>query len=621
MKYNQRPGQLNQAWLFFVGSVVAVAVLIALLMWKPAEPKQPLVVYCAAGLRLPVQEAAKAYEAEYGIPVQLDFRGSNTLLSTIELAERGDLYIPADDNYIQLARDKKLVDEAVPLARMTPIIAVRKGNPKGIQSIQDLLDKDVGIVQADPERAAVGKLTQTALTRSKQWDKLKAKTKVFTATVNDAANDVKLGAGGIDAGIIWDALLPQYPDLDGVAAPELATAPAEVMVGLLYKSQQPAAARRFMRYLHASDKGLASFAKHGFEPVESEPWSDSIKVYADQKLERILQPIVFAYQEAYQRPVEVIGSASGQTQPADMDLIVFEGPAGKQAQLDKRVAELIPLTQGENGLSVGVTAKCVQPTAALHFARYLAARDRGLAQLAKQDFDVVEGDAWADQPNIRLHIGAMLRPAVEQTLKDFEQREGCSIDPIYNGCGILVGQMRTGDHPDAYFSCDVSFMTKVDDLFLGALDISANDLVIIVNKGNPKKIAGLEDLTRSDLKIGLAHEEQSAMGALTHDLLRKAGLYDRVKVAVNTPTGDLLVNQLRAGNLDAVIACKSNAKKAAADVDVVRIGLPDAVAVQPFAIGKDSKHKQLTARLLDALRTPRSRSRFEDTGFEWRVKE
>ncbi len=34
----------------------------------------------------------------------------------------------------------------------------------------------------------------------------------------------------------------------------------------------------------------------------------------------------------------------------------------------------------------------------------------------------------------------MLRPAIEETIQAFEQREGVRVIRIYNGCGILVGR-------------------------------------------------------------------------------------------------------------------------------------------------------------------------------------
>jgi ABC-type molybdate transport system substrate-binding protein len=68
-----------------------------------------------------------------------------------------------------------------------------------------------------------------------------------------------------------------------------------------------------------------------------------------------------------------------------------------------------------------------------------------------------------------------------------------------------------------------------------------------------------------------------------------------------------------------VIAYVSNATEAADELEAIAIkDIPCAVAVQPVAVGKDSTYKQLTGRLLDALRSPESRQRFEAHGFHWR---
>jgi hypothetical protein len=60
-----------------------------------------------------------------------------------------------------------------------------------------------------------------------------------------------------------------------------------------------------------------------------------------------------------------------------------------------------------------------QPKQALHFARYLAARDKGLAKYREFGFQPVDGDAWTEQPEITLYSGSMLRPAIEKTIIDF----------------------------------------------------------------------------------------------------------------------------------------------------------------------------------------------------------
>jgi molybdate transport system substrate-binding protein len=174
--------------------------------------------------------------------------------------------------------------------------------------------------------------------------------------------------------------------------------------------------------------------------------------------------------------------------------------------------------------------------------------------------------------------------------------------------------------PDAYFACDVEFMAQVKELFPGAEDISQNELVILVKKGNPFGVSSLGDLTKPGLRVGIGHEKQCAMGWLTQRTFREGGVQDGVmkNVVVQTPTGDMLVNQMRSGSLDAAVAYLSNAAGSAEHLDAIRIqGLPCSVATQPFGTAKDSKHKHLTERLLHAIRADTSQQRFESEGFRW----
>ncbi len=134
----------------------------------------------------------------------------------------------------------------------------------------------------------------------------------------------------------------------------------------------------------------------------------------------------------------------------------------------------------------------------------------------------------------------------------------------------------------------------------------------------------MNDLGKPGLRVGVGNEKQCALGALTQETLKQGGVHDPVmdNVKVQSPTGDLLVNELRTGSLDAVIAYVSNGTAAADQLDAIAIkDIPCSVAVQPVAVGKDSAYKQLTGRLLDALRSPESRRRFEAYGFHWKAAE
>ena len=157
-----RCGAANRTLLAFA---VAVVVLIGLIVWfmhnRPqANAAKLLMVYCAAGLREPMAAVAEEYQKEFGVEVRCSYGASQAELVTLERAQNGDLYLPADESYVQITRQKGLVDAVMPIAVMRPVLAVRKGNPKSIKSLDDLLKSDVKLGQANPDIASPAHPTQ-----------------------------------------------------------------------------------------------------------------------------------------------------------------------------------------------------------------------------------------------------------------------------------------------------------------------------------------------------------------------------------------------------------------------------------------------------------------------------
>lgn len=494
-------GRINGIRVVFYASAVVLAGLVAVLAWphKQHVETKPLLVYCAAGLKEPVLAAAAEYKQKYGVEIQFNFGGSQTILAQAEVGKTGDLYLPADESYLALARQKNLIDEVLPLATMRPVLGVKKGNPKNLTSLADVLRAGVTMSQVNPDAAAIGKVVRDVFRKRGQWDAIEKRMKVEKETVNNVAVDIAVGT--VDCGFVWDAIVSQMSD----------------------------------------------------------------------KLEAIQLP-------------------------------EFRGVAA--------------------GISVSVLKSCQRPSEALRFARYLAARDKGLPLFKKDGFAPVDGDVWAEEPQIHLYSGAMLRAAIDPTVDEFERREGVQVIRHYNGCGILVSEMQADPkRPDAYFACDISFMDKVNNLFANPLNVASNQVVILVARNNPQNIKSLADLGRPGLRLGVGREEQAALGALTKELLVRAGCYDAVRrnVVVESATADALVNQFIKDSLDAVVVYRSNAEGARDRLDIVHLP-PDARATQPFAVSKQSNHKYLMGRLLDALKSPASRRRFEDVGFVWLLK-
>lgn len=487
-----------------VAAVIVVVLLAAIgaVAWlsrpQPQTSGGELMVYCAAGLKQPVEQIAQRYQEETGTTIKLQYGGTGTLLSSIRVADRGDLFISADNAGITDAKKYDLIRETLPLIRQRPVVAVKSGNPLHIQSYEDLFRPEVRLASANPEAAAIGRTVKKAL--GDRYAKLAAKITVLKPTVTEIASDVQIGAA--DAAIVWDSTVPQFKGTQAVDLPEFSGISENAAAAVLAHSQQATAALKFARYLAAPEKGGAIFKQHGFDPVG--------------------------------------------------------------------------------------------------------------------------GDRWAATPEFILYSGSVNRVALEPILRAFADREGIKLTTVYNGCGILCAAMKSmqdnndAKFPDAYYACDLCFVPPVARQFPQTLVLTETEIGIVVPKGNPKQVHSPADLSRAGLRVGLCNAEQSTLGYMTAGILQSSGIEAVVRknAAVEAPTADFLINQMRAGALDAAIVYRVNAQLQPAHLDFIKIDHPGALARQPFSIRKDSDNHFLAARLLEHLKS--RRSDFEKAGFVWR---
>jgi molybdate transport system substrate-binding protein len=268
---NNRITRLEQRMsLVIVGALVLLAVLLFLLL-KPdlfSDSQQPtLVLFCAAAVRLPMEQIRNDFKREHGVHIDVQYGGSNTLLSQLQLSHAADLYLAADDSYLELANTRGLIQKTAPIAHMVPVIIVPDGNPRGIRGIADLLQEGIRVALGNPDLAAIGKRTRTALRASGHWEAMEehvTASGVFKPTVPDVANAVKIGS--VDAGIVWSATAAQIAGIQAISAPELHVGVSQVAIGITSWSEPLEAALHFVQYITDPDGGQKTFQAMGYLP-------------------------------------------------------------------------------------------------------------------------------------------------------------------------------------------------------------------------------------------------------------------------------------------------------------------------------------------------------------------
>jgi len=222
-----------------------------------------LLLYCGAGIQLPAAELADTFARMHNIKIETDYAGSELLISRIKLNRRGDLYMPGDKYYIDLAAEEGLVVGGKTICYFVPTILVQKGNPMGIIGLRDLVKPGISLGLGDPRACAIGRKSRKIFAKNNiPWSEVEKNLRYQSLTVNELGGQIQTGS--LDAVIIWDAVANYYAD-----HAQMVTIPLEqniistVEMGILKFTQNRELAQKFVEFA-ASERGQAIFKKHNY---------------------------------------------------------------------------------------------------------------------------------------------------------------------------------------------------------------------------------------------------------------------------------------------------------------------------------------------------------------------
>jgi molybdate transport system substrate-binding protein len=245
-----------------------VLTLLALLVCgcrrKAPQPttggEKTLTVLCGGGIRPAMEATAKAFEAASGCKVKTSYAGSGTLLGQLQAGVEADIFLPGDIAFIDRAREKDMVQSHATVAWFVPVIAVQKGNPKGVKGLADLAREEVSFGLGKADACAAGSVARDVLTAAGLLDEIKADFEALT--VNRLANQIKLKA--LDAAIIWDATAKQYPaDIDTVPIEDANFHAVPLAVGVLKQAQDTQLAQAFSEFA-SGNAGATAFRENHY---------------------------------------------------------------------------------------------------------------------------------------------------------------------------------------------------------------------------------------------------------------------------------------------------------------------------------------------------------------------
>lgn len=218
-----------------------------------------LSIYCGAGMTKPFGEIADAFKAATGCEMEVTYGNAAQTQTQINTAQEGDLFIAGSADEVKPVSD--VVTASVDLVKHIPVLAVKAGNPLGINGLADLAKENVRLVLGDAQSTPIGKIANKALGELGILEQVNviSRTTTAPATFNALAMDE------CDAIIVWkenvtgdDVMIVDTPDLDDY----IKTIPA---ASLSYCDDSEALSA-FLDFLN-TDGAKNIWSKYGYEAL------------------------------------------------------------------------------------------------------------------------------------------------------------------------------------------------------------------------------------------------------------------------------------------------------------------------------------------------------------------
>jgi molybdate transport system substrate-binding protein len=124
-----------------------------------------------------------------------------------------------------------------------------------------------------------------------------------------------------------------------------------------------------------------------------------------------------------------------------------------------------------------------------------------------------------------IYVGAASKPPTEEVIRLYEKKTGVKVEAIFGGSGYVLSQMKLAKMGDLYFPGSSDYMEKAKrdgDVYPETEQIVVYLVPAInVQKGNPKRIRSLRDLTRKGIKVAIANPEGVCVGTYAVEIIER----------------------------------------------------------------------------------------------------
>lgn len=226
--------------------------------------------------------------------------------------------------------------------------------------------------------------------------------------------------------------------------------------------------------------------------------------------------------------------------------------------------------------------------------------------------------ASLESKKLFIYCGAGMKKAAQDLVSTFKENTKVDVSVSYGNAANTVSQITTSKEGDVFIAGDVGELKPLQDknLVLSSVNLVKHIPVLVVEKGNPKGIKGLLDLTKSDIKIVLGDNAATPIGKLSDKALSNLKILDKVDIVARTATANEMTTSITLGQCDAAITWKESV----VGIDSVEVvnteDLNSSIKIVPAATLSYSANKEATEAFMKFLQSDQAKTIWKKHGYE-----
>jgi molybdate transport system substrate-binding protein len=258
---NRHTYALKRILYFFLIGVFCLLAVTACSKKEAEDKPRELVILCGSSFPKPMEQLYSEFTAQTGIQVTTTIAGSEDFLPLVKTGQKGDILV-THDPYLDYVREAGALFDYVHVGFVAPVLAVQKGNPKGLRSIQDLRQPGLKVALTNPQYSTCGEMI-FALLEKKGIKEAVMKNVENRLTKGHSTLGNYLKIRTVDAVIMWNGVAHTFREsLDVVKTPYEYDEEIRVhIIGLSY-SKEAESLEQFIKF--ARTRGPGIFAEYGY---------------------------------------------------------------------------------------------------------------------------------------------------------------------------------------------------------------------------------------------------------------------------------------------------------------------------------------------------------------------